>query len=214
MSLQCLDRGDPSDADGHVAFLGKLVTCDEASELMNVIYTRHLLFQSSELLRNYCYWGFSADFPSSEDESDFERLEHGTIHPGVEVRPIVIPGVGTEMGLFAIQDLDAGTLLGEYTGVVHVDHGGEFDSYGLAYPSAYENGNMCISAKEYGNVIRCINHSFTNFNSSFTSVLHNKILRMICKTNRHVAAGNQILVNYGESYWKGAGVVPFEWPCG
>ncbi|CAK4185921.1 unnamed protein product [Aphanomyces euteiches] len=208
----CLDQGDPDDAQGDVAYCGQRVSCSEMSRLMGCVYTRHVLFQSSHDLRNYCYWGYSSGLPLA-NERDVAALDQGLIHPDVEVRPIEIPGLGSQLGLFATQTLKADAFFGEYTGVIQADRGGgAFDSYGLAYPSLYQDGDMCISAKEYGNVIRCVNHSSTNFNAIFTSILHRGMLRMICKTIRETPAGSQILVNYGQSYWKQAGIVPFEWP--
>ncbi|RHY28361.1 hypothetical protein DYB32_008761 [Aphanomyces invadans] len=181
--VHCLDDGDPVDAEGTVAFCGRSITCDEASAVMKCIYTRHLLFESSRDLRNYSYWGFASGFPVLDDP-DRAAVEAGLVHPHIEMRPVEIPGIGAQMGLFATQDIPPNTLLGEYTGVVHVDRGGAFDNYGLAYPSTYEHGNMCISAAEYGNAMRCINHSSTHPNAAFTSAVCTGILRMLCVRRR------------------------------
>ncbi|KAI9987929.1 hypothetical protein PInf_024184 [Phytophthora infestans] len=37
----------------------------------------------------------------------------------------------------------------------------EFDPYGISYPSVYEGRDLYVSASEYGNSIRCINHTAT-----------------------------------------------------
>ncbi|KAF0757991.1 hypothetical protein DYB37_012830 [Aphanomyces astaci] len=180
MMVHCLDQGDPDDdADGSVGYCGTTISCDDASAVMKCFYTRHLLFESSQDLRNYSYWGFTDGFPTLCG-SERAAVDAGLVHPHIEMRPIDIPGIGTQMGLFATQDLPAGTFLGEYTGVLKADRGGSFDSYGLAYPSTYEHGNLCISASEYGNIMRCINHSYTRPNSAFASALCNGLLRMIC----------------------------------
>ncbi|OQS01317.1 hypothetical protein ACHHYP_01330 [Achlya hypogyna] len=213
MQIHCLDQGDPPEVDGAVDFDGVCVTYDEAGTRMGCIYTPYALFQSSADLRNYGFWGFTtgSEFPTL-DPADAALVDAGGVHAHVSVRPTTIPGVGTQLGLFAKAAIPPATLVGEYAGVVAVDRGDGFDSYGLAYPSVYEDGNMVVSAKEYGNVVRCVNHSFTAFNCRFASVLVQGMLRVVCITVAPIAAGDQLLVNYGASYWKEAGVVPIEWP--
>ncbi|KDO35711.1 hypothetical protein SPRG_18860 [Saprolegnia parasitica CBS 223.65] len=155
MTHHCLDRGDPAEVDGAVSFKGQRISYDEASDRMRCIYTPKLLFQSSSELRNYGFWGFTtgSEFPELSP-ADAAQLDAGAVHAHVDVRPISIPGVGEQLGLFATAPIAGDTLLGEYTGVVQVDRGDGFDSYGLAYPSVFEDGNMVVSANEYGNIIR------------------------------------------------------------
>ncbi|OQS05146.1 hypothetical protein THRCLA_20706 [Thraustotheca clavata] len=212
MVIHCLDQGDPPQVHGTIAFNGSHVSYDDAGIQMQCIYTPHLLFQSSLELRNYSFWGFTtgSEFPQLSSE-EAAMVDHGEIHASVEIQPIAIPNLERQLGLFATESIPKDILIGEYTGVVQVDRGCGFDSYGLAYPSVYQEGNMVVSANEYGNAIRCVNHSFEKFNCRFISVLYQGRLHMICKTVKEVASGEQLLVNYGKSYWKESGVIPFEW---
>ncbi|KAG7386232.1 hypothetical protein PHYPSEUDO_000553 [Phytophthora pseudosyringae] len=190
----------------------QMLSADEVQELMKCTYTSKLLFQRTHLLRNYAFWGFSDSVAdgfeqfASLDDSTFEevspkiaighvsRLDHVEEHP---------------LGLFAADDLACYEFLGEYTGVIKIgiSEMNKFDPYGISYPSVYEGGDLYVSASEYGNVIRCINHSPTP-NARFVPMVHNGILRLFCFMIQETKQGDQIFVNYGPSYWKSTGIEP------
>jgi hypothetical protein len=211
-----------------------LPSADEVQELMGCTYTSKLIFQRTHLLRNYGFWGFSDSVV--DDFEQFAPLGHSTL----EVSPKVAIGhvslldhvEDKPLGLFAAEDLAMFEFLGEYTGVIKVgiSEMDVFDPYGISYPSVYEGGDLYVSASEYGNVIRCINHSTTP-NARFVPMVHNGILRIFCvraaveelswglSRSAHtclspqfviqeIKRGDQIFVNYGPSYWKSTGVEP------
>ncbi|RLN47313.1 hypothetical protein BBJ28_00002315 [Nothophytophthora sp. Chile5] len=161
----------------------EMLSSDEVQELMGCTYTSKLLFQRTHMLRNYAFWGFSDSIMDGFDQvaplghnssqiSSKVAIGHVSLLRGVEAQPL---------GLFAIEDLPRLEFLGEYTGVlqVHMDGVNHFDPYGISYPSVYESGNLYVSAHEYGNVIRCINHSATP-NARFVPMVHDGILRIFC----------------------------------
>ncbi|RLN25762.1 hypothetical protein BBO99_00007174 [Phytophthora kernoviae] len=188
-----------------------MLSADEAQELMKCTYTSKLLFQRTHLLRNYGFWGFSDTVEDGFDQ--FALLEHDSL----EISPKVAIGhvsllnhvEDQPLGLFAVEDLACLEFLGEYTGVlkVGVNETDAFDPYGISYPSVYEGGDLYVSASEYGNVIRCINHSATP-NARFVPMVHNGILRMFCFVTQEIKQGEQIFVNYGLAYWKSTGAEP------
>ncbi|KAK1946102.1 Histone-lysine N-methyltransferase MEDEA [Phytophthora citrophthora] len=186
----------------------QMLNADEVQELMKCTYTSKLLFQRTHLLRNYAFWGFSDSVadgfeqftPLTVEVSSKVAIGHVSLLSHVEEQPL---------GLFAAEDLERYEFLGEYTGVIKigVSEVNEFDPYGISYPSVYEGGDLYVSASEYGNVIRCINHSATP-NARFVPMVHNGILRIFCFVIQEIKQGDQIFVNYGPSYWKSTGIDP------
>mmetsp|Transcript_16112 Transcript_16112/g.49244 ORF Transcript_16112/g.49244 Transcript_16112/m.49244 type:complete len:190 (-) Transcript_16112:329-898(-) len=105
-------------------------------------------------------------------------------------------GIDCGLGLYALEPLPRGTFVGEYTGVLTT--GSAANSYSCNYPSYA--GDAQVSALRYGNHVRCINHSATP-NVKFIPVMHGGIPRIVAVLIADVAAGDQILVNYGPAYW-------------
>jgi SET domain-containing protein len=109
-------------------------------------------------------------------------------------------------GVFAISDLAAGEMLGEYTGVLQPCSSSRQCDYALSYPSS-ETGSYEVNAAAKGNLIRFVNHS-CSANSSFQSIFHSGILHVICVTKDPITAGQQVTVNYGKGYWQKMGIDP------
>ncbi|TYZ62352.1 hypothetical protein PybrP1_001851 [[Pythium] brassicae (nom. inval.)] len=194
-----------------------LLSTDEAQELMRCTFTSKLVFQSSAMLHNYAFWGFAdcvvdgfEHIPAQEvcfsEVSRKVAIGHATALAEYEENPL---------GLFAVEDISSLTFLGEYTGVLQVrnDSANTFDPYGVSYPSVYQHGDLYVSASEYGNIIRCINHSFAP-NACFVPMIQDGILHIFCVragapfTIREIRAGEQVFVNYGPAYWKSTGIEP------
>ncbi|ETK91530.1 hypothetical protein L917_04770 [Phytophthora nicotianae] len=190
----------------------QMLDADEVQELMKCTYTSKLLFQRTHLLRNYGFWGFSA---LANEFDQFASLGQSTVEvsPKVAIGHVSLLSHVEEkpLGLFAAENLACNEFLGEYTGVIKVgvSEMNEFDPYGISYPSVYEGGDLYVSASEYGNIIRCINHSATP-NARFVPMVHNGILRIFCFVLQDIKQGDQIFVNYGPSYWKSTGIEPVE----
>lgn len=162
----------------------ELISAERAQDLMQCSYTSKLLFQRTTMLRNYAFFGFSDcvvddfnDFAGqshkvSSNISSKVCIGHVESLSHVEDRPL---------GLFATDEIPPLEFLGEYTGVlqVHATHADQFDAYGVCYPSVYEGGDLYVSAAEYGNAMRCINHSFSP-NARFVPMTHDGILHIFC----------------------------------
>ena len=116
---------------------------------------------------------------------DFSTLQHNNseVSPKVAIGHVSVLSQVEEKprGLFAAEELECYEYLGEYAGVIKLDASdmNKFDPYGISYPSVYEGGNLYVSASEYGNIFRCINHSAT-LNARFVPMVYNGILRIFC----------------------------------
>jgi hypothetical protein len=94
-------------------------------------------------------------------------------------------------GLFATTEIPAGEFIGEYAGMVRVSTAAAgFDSYGCIYPNCQEA--MHISASEYGNIIRFINHSATAHNVAFKTVTHERLIHVVC-VRKHILVVTMLL---------------------
>lgn len=150
---------------------------------MRCTFTSKLVFQSSAMLRNYAFWGFADCAVDGFDQIPAQQIQHNEVSRKVAIGHVEsLAGVEENpLGLFAIEDIAAFAFLGEYTGVLQVrnDSANTFDPYGVSYPSVYEHGDLYVSASEYGNVIRCINHSFAP-NARFVPMVQDGILHIFC----------------------------------
>lgn len=153
--------------------------------MQGVEYTPRLLFQSKALLRNWAIWSL----PPECAEIDAavrgwgEKLDAGSVYPNLLVQPATDDnGERIGYGLFVTTDIPTGEFVGEYTGMVRMSTAAAgFDSYGCIYPNCQEA--MHISASEYGNVVRFINHSATAHNVAFKTVTHECLIHVVCVRN-------------------------------
>eukprot|EP00966_Prymnesium_polylepis_P270998 6260838-Prymnesium_polylepis.2 len=58
-----------------------------------------------------------------------------------------------------------------------------------------------ISARQYGNICRLLNHS-ENPNTALRPVVHEEVIHLVAMTTEAVEAGAQLLVDYGGPYWR------------
>lgn len=120
------------------------------------------------------------------------------------------------VGARALQDIKAGTFIGEYVGEVY-PQGDEDDCdewiprYGhglyLMYatllngvPKSRKRELYCIDAARLGNWTRYINHSCRP-NTSYTSVNIGHRQLVLIKTTKNIKFGEELTVNYGKSYF-------------
>lgn len=138
----------------------------------------------------------------------FKNVDFQTTHDMLIVQPVALPLTG--LGLFAQDRIEKGVFLGEYTGVLREEYTRDHDPYGVSYQSVCETASVYLSAKEYGNIMRCINHSSREFNCKFAHVLYRGLLHMACMTTRPILPNEQLYMNYGKEYWGQAGYLPSE----
>lgn len=199
------------------------VSLPEAEELLRCAYVPRMVFEGASLLRTYKLWMTLEEEASTlAAPRGYDSVEHavlsGYVHPGVAVgrmAPVVSPGAAGEpggpgWGLFATRRLRCDELLCVYAGCLReARHGAPHDAYGMHYPSPGGQAKR-LSAAEFGNVARCINHGGAAANVQFRHVFARGVLQLVAVVAARggVPAGAQLLTDYGDAYWKDAGLSP------
>jgi SET domain-containing protein len=129
--------------------------------------------------------------------------------------PIHVEAVSDAVGrgLFASGDILPGETIGEYAGTLTtrwspLDHANaDFNPYLLRYPFPTP---FAIDARNRGNELRFANHADKDWNASRAYALGDGVLRIVFVASRRIFAGEQILIDYGRSYWRALGRSPLE----
>ena len=81
--------------------------------------------------------------------------------------------------------------------------GSALGRYAMSYPSTHER-KLFISAAEFGNVLRCINHSAAAHNVCTVPVFCplSGITQVAVVASADIAKGGQLLLDYGPAYWR------------
>lgn len=111
-------------------------------------------------------------------------------------------------GLFAGADMEPGTFIAEYAGLLRKDRYDE--DRDNAYLFSYWFPLGCIDASEQGNETRFINHSVQHANCHPVYVAVDGVMHVGFATMRDIARGEQLLFNYGEGYWQLRGYAPID----
>jgi SET domain-containing protein len=159
-------------------------------------------------------WGGSSYYEANRDEFEALTLRYGEAlrqgcRPALEVRDA---GAGVGRGLFSLQDLAVGDLVGEYAGVIQtaVDappeekvDGHYLSDYAWNYPDELPDGTEFeVNALREGNELRFANHS-ARPNLAVDHTLVDGLFVTFFRVLRPVARGEQLTVDYGEEYWSG-----------
>ena len=128
----------------------------------------------------------------------------------VSVRPA---GPGRGLGLFAAADLEEGTFIGEYAGLIRragstrpvpVPGGGYASDFAWGYPRLRRiSPALEVDARTAGNALRFVNHSFHPVAEADHTALPEESWTVFFRLIRSVSAGSEITVDYGEEYWTG-----------
>ena len=113
---------------------------------------------------------------------------------------------GVGYGVFASEDLPAGTFIAEYAGVVTPRDQVKNRTWSWSYPirGRFIDGlpsRASLDGRLYGNELRFVNHSdHRNISAIF---VHDGTTWVNCYYARKaIAKGEELLVNYGKRYWK------------
>ncbi len=121
--------------------------------------------------------------------------------------PAYIAKVDDEVGfgLFACRALKRGELIGEYSGTRtaawarRIKKNSDFKPYLLHLPFDPE---FAIDAAQEGNELRFINHSLKNPNIERAFLYYRGLMRVVFIAKRALAKHSQLLLNYGQRYWR------------
>ena len=120
--------------------------------------------------------------------------------PLVELRDYGNRGVGIR----ALQRIEKGDILGDYVGVLLPPNHRSDPVYSFAFVGKGGARNevlASISAKEYGNWTRYLNHS-CQAATCFVSMFIGQKARVMVKTLRDIDIFEEVTVDYGREYWK------------
>ncbi len=182
------------------------ISQDEFKHLFGVEFAPHVIF--------------SADLPpqfyrEAEDrnEETFYRNEHlDKIEKGVSAKLYVAKvsdAVG--YGVFTEEDIHPFELIGEYAGLLCPWSPLEM-ARDNTYVFNYDNfsNEYMIDATKIGNLLRFANHSVDNANAKINKILHKGIFHVVLIARRAILVGDQILFDYGHSYWRDRESHPLE----
>lgn len=126
----------------------------------------------------------------------------------VRVQP-VSPEVG--YGLFAGRSIPAGGFVGEYAGELVALPPGRTTDYGWHYPiHRTADGRpvrLVIDAERRGNALRFVNHG-AEVNLEAIPVAVDGVWRIVFVATTDIEAGEQLLIDYGEAFWRARGIEP------
>lgn len=109
-------------------------------------------------------------------------------------------------GLFANRFIKSGELIGEYTGIISDSAKVKDHSWSWAYPKdiykiASDLPSISLDAHYDGNALRFANHS-DNPNTTMERIFLDGMARTLYVANKDIDKDQQILVSYGQNYWK------------
>lgn len=107
----------------------------------------------------------------------------------------VSPEIG--LGVFARFRIEPGDLVGEYTGLLRKSKPEDDNPYLFHY-----DFQRVVDAKDYGNYTRWINHSVKHANCGIAYAHLADGLHVLLIASQPIAAGQQLLFNYGPGYWR------------
>lgn len=149
-------------------------------------------------------WGLPRILPYEPKPGLLSELATKPRFP-VEIKASTIVGAG--QGLFALVDIPAGEVVGEYSGdripslakwmrLRNKDYVMMTDSLGL----------VVDAAKRQEMILRYVNHHFDPRRQNLIREAKNESVYFV--TTRPIAAGEEFFVDYGDLYWKLRGVKP------
>ena len=136
------------------------------------------------------------------------------ILPRLEARHI---GGRLGYGLFTLDEISEGDLIGEYTGIIRparpgkaLTGGGYSSDYAWGFPRVRSLGRpLEIDARESGGLLRFANHR-ENPPAEPEHFAMSGRWRIVFVARRRIEAGEEITVDYGEAYWSGSEREPAE----
>ncbi len=135
-------------------------------------------------------------------------LRTGKGLPVLEVRHI---GGLLGYGLFTLDALNPGELIGEYIGDVRrarpgrmLSGGGYTSDYSWGFPGVRTFGrNLEIDAGEAGGLLRFANHASVKPSAEPDHFPLDREWRVVFIARRTIESGGEITVDYGDAYWSG-----------
>jgi hypothetical protein len=184
-------------------------TVQQFEDVTGIKYLSHLHFRDYNSLKEIsdnCPWVLKSSCLGEENRKlgrDFQR----EINAGY-VADLTISWIDDFIGygVFANQEIPAGSYIGEYTGIVrrlnrlNPDH----NAYCFHYPTRFWSWKyFMIDALHEGNETRFINHSNEpNLQPQCIVDADQGLLHLVFFAAKHIDKGSELTFNYGPDYWK------------
>ena len=144
-----------------------------------------------------------------EEDQTIPLLEEKSVHLSLQIKKLSTPHpLAGELGLFASEAIPAHTPLGAYAGKLRlIDHCWPIDpkECDYAWTLKLQRFMFIIDAKTHGNELAFVN-DFRGLapqpNTIPKWVVHNSTYHLIFETASPIAAGEELLIDYGADYWK------------
>ena len=163
-----------------------IVSCYDLGNLLNFDYTQRLIFLHESDLRQCVYQAIVIPGHSIEWWTDMKcKLLQNQTSSDIYLKYIgVKQGVDVGHGVFTSTTVARGTFIGEYVGLVSTvsETIVQKDHYNFQYPTC--DGGVEINGREYGNIMRFINHSIQP-NSEFRALHVDDMMHVICVSSFH-----------------------------
>lgn len=185
---------------------GKIYSIQELETHLNFKYLPQIAFETPADQQDILERGV---LKLKNNEVNAEALELGTkFHRKIEsayIPQVSIRWMGASVGygLFAEEDIEAGTYVGEYTGIVRKNdrrYLEPLNNYCYEYPVPDYIGRSFVIDATQGNLTRFINHS-SSPNLQPMHVFYEGLYHLIFIARRQIEKGTQLSYNYGQNYW-------------
>lgn len=180
----------------------------EFAALFHITYCHDLQFASFELEKRV-----RAKFKKEQENKKIEKIRlwlgayySAQLSEGA-VAPIFIRFIDEQVGygLFASQELEKGSFIGQYTGLLMRNpyFSSTINDFSFTYPmpKVIIPPRLTINSLCYGNELRLMNHSDLP-NCEAIGVFHDGIIKIVIRAIRYIAKGEQLTYDYGPDYWR------------
>lgn len=130
----------------------------------------------------------------------------GSVPDYLYLKSILIHAV-PQIGVFASRHLPKGSWVGNYAGQLLPPDYPTRSLHAMQFSDPYAGINLKIDSKDWGNHTRFCNHSYQP-NVIRKLVFCQGMYHVILYTTRIVEPQEQLLYDYGQSYWQNLGVEP------
>lgn len=168
---------------------------------LNLTYIPYLIFDCNiETINNLS----QCDLDNKQKYSEYICYEGKN---KVKKKDLAIKFISQNLGfgIFANQEFLEGDFLGEFCGKVTTNLNSESKHYYFRY---INNTDYIIAPRNTGNEMQFVNHSYTP-NCDWLRIIGNdNKYHIIIVAIKEIKKGEELLVNYGEEYWKSRDIEP------
>ncbi|XP_013879446.1 histone-lysine N-methyltransferase EHMT1 [Austrofundulus limnaeus] len=181
--------------------------CSSSSCICGQLSLRCWYDSEGRLPLDFCHWETPVLFECNHACSCWRTCRNRVVQNGLRVRLQLFRTERMGWGVRAMQDIPQGTFICEYVGEIITDaEADKRESDSFLFTLDNKVGDVhCIDARLFGNIGRFINHLCEpNLLAVRVFTMHQDLRfpRIAFFSSRPVRAGDQIGIDYGDSYWR------------